>query len=174
MKQKRFLEIGKITNVHGLNGEVKVYPWCDDAAFLCSFDTLYTDKNGKNPVNVLNARIQGNLVLMQFEGCTDRNQAEKMRGTVLYMDRDEVELEEGCYFIQDLIGLKVIDADSGKIWGTIRDVMQTGANDVYSIWSEEDKREYLAPAIPDVILETDLENGTMIIRPLKGLFEDAD
>ncbi|HAJ97226.1 MAG TPA: 16S rRNA processing protein RimM [Ruminococcus sp.] len=174
MKQKQFLEIGKITNVHGLHGEVKVYPWCDDAAFLCSFDTLYTDKNGKNAVNVLNARIQGNVVLMQLEGCTDRNQAEKLRGTVLYMDREEVELEEGCYFIQDLIGLKVIDADTGKIWGTIRDVMQTGANDVYSIWNEEDKKEYLAPAIPEVVLETSLENGTMTIRPLKGLFDDAD
>ena len=174
MKQKQFLEIGKITNVHGLHGEVKVYPWCDDVAFLCSFDTLYTDKNGKNPVNVLNARIQGNLAIMELEGCTDRNEAEKLRGTILYMDREEVELEEGCYFIQDLIGLKVIDADTGKIWGTIRDVMQTGANDVYSIWNEEDKKEYLAPAIPDVVLETDLENGTMTIRPLKGLFEDAD
>ncbi|MDE5563791.1 MAG: ribosome maturation factor RimM [Oscillospiraceae bacterium] len=174
MGQKRFLEIGKITNVHGLHGEVKVYPWCDDAAFLCSFDTLYADKNGKKALEITNARVQQNLVIMQFSDCTTREQAEAMRGTVLYMDRDEIELEEGTYFIQDLIGLTVLDADTAKVWGKIRDVMQTGANDVYSIWNAEEKREYLVPAIPDVVLETNLEAGTMTIRPLKGLFDDAD
>lgn len=173
MGQKRYLEIGKITNVHGLAGEVKVYPWCDDAAFLCSFDLLYTDKNGKSAVNVERARIQQNMVILKLAGVTDRDQAEKLRGTVLYMDRDDVELDEGCYFIQDLIGLEVRDVDTGKIWGVIRDVMQTGANDVYSIWNNEEKREYLVPAIPDVVLETDIEAGTMTIRPLEGLF-DAD
>lgn len=174
MGQKRFLEIGKITNVHGLHGEVKVYPWCDDAAFLCSFDTLYTDKKGEKPVEVVRARVQQNLVIMQLEGCDTREQAEALRGTVLYMDRDDVELEEGTYFIQDLIGLKVIDADTGKEWGVIRDVMQTGANDVYSIWNAAEGKEYLAPAIPEVVIETDIAGGRMLLRPLKGLFDDAD
>jgi 16S rRNA processing protein RimM len=173
MGQKRYLEIGKITNVHGLAGEVKVYPWCDDAAFLCSFDVLYTDQNGRNSVEIERARIQQNMVIMKLSGITDRDQAEKLRGTVLYMDRDDVELDEGCYFIQDLIGLEVHDADSDKIWGVIRDVMQTGANDVYSIWNAQEQREYLVPAIPDVVLETNIEAGTMTIRPLEGLF-DAD
>ena len=173
MGQKRFLEIGKITNVHGLAGEVKVYPWCDDAAFLCSFDVLYTDRDGRNAVEVRRARIQQNMVILQLEGVTTRDQAEKLRGTVLYMDRDEVELEDGCYFVQDLIGLEVHDADTGRVWGKIRDVMQTGANDVYSVWDAGTKREYLVPAIPDVVLETNIEAGTMTIRPLEGLF-DAD
>lgn len=171
---KRYLEIGKITNVHGLHGEVKVIPWCDDAAFLCSFDVLYIDKDGKNIVQVRRARVQQNMVIMQLDGVDTREQAEAMRNTVLYMDRNDVELEEGTYFVQDLIGLTVIDADSGKVWGKIRDVLQTGANDVYSIWNEEAKKEYLAPAIPDVVLETDINAGTMTIRPLKGLFDDAD
>ncbi len=173
MGQKRFLEIGKITNVHGLAGEVKVYPWCDDAAFLCSFDVLYTDPNGQTAVEVKRARIQQNMVILQLAGVTTRDQAEKLRGTVLYMDREDVELAEDCYFVQDLIGLEVLDADTGKCWGTIRDVMQTGANDVYSIWNQDEKREYLVPAIPDVVLHTDLAAGTMTIRPLEGLF-DAD
>ena len=174
MGHKRFLEIGKITNVHGLHGEVKVYPWCDDAAFLCSFDTLYADKAGQKPVEILRARVQQNMVILQLAGCETREQAEAMRNTILYMDRDDVELEEGCYFIQDLIGLRVLDADSGKEWGVIRDVMQTGANDVYSIYNEQEKKEYLAPAIPEVVLDTNIEAGTMTIRPLKGLFDDAD
>ncbi|MBR0483262.1 MAG: 16S rRNA processing protein RimM [Oscillospiraceae bacterium] len=174
MNQKRFLEIGKITNVHGLHGELKVYPWCDDAAFLCSFEELYLDKNGKYPVQVQNARIQQNLIIMKIYGCDTREQAEAMKGKILYMDREDVELEDGCYFIQDLIGLQVLDADTGRVWGVLRDVFQTGANDVYEIWNEEEKKEYLAPAIPDVIIETSLEKGIMKIRPLKGLFEDAD
>ena len=173
MGQKRYLEIGKITNVHGLAGEVKVYPWCDDAAFLCSFDRLYTDRDGRNAMTVLRARMQQNMVIMQFEGVTNRDAAEKLRGTVLYMDRGDVELDEDTYFVQDLIGLDVIDADTGKIWGKLRDVMQTGANDVYSVWNAEKKREYLVPAIPDVVLETDIAGGRMVIRPLEGLF-DAD
>ena len=173
MGQKRYLEIGKITNVHGLAGEVKVYPWCDDAAFLCSFDTLYTDKRGQNAVTVQRARVQQNMVILKLSGVDDRSAAEKLRGTVLYMDRDEVELDEGTYFVQDLIGLEVWDADTGRLWGKIRDVMQTGANDVYSVWDAAAKREYLVPAIPDVVLETDIEGGKMTIRPLEGLF-DAD
>ncbi|MBE6851379.1 MAG: 16S rRNA processing protein RimM [Ruminococcus sp.] len=173
MEQKQFLEIGKITNVHGLRGEVKVIPWCDSAAFLCSFETLYMDK-GRKPVEVLRARIFKNMVIMELEGCTTREQAEALRGQILYMDRDEVELDEGCYFIQDLIGLQVQDADNGRIYGKIRDVLETGANDVYAIWNEDEKKEYLVPAIPDVIVETSLEDGVMTIRPLKGLFDDAD
>ena len=170
---KRYLEIGKITNVHGLHGEVKVYPWCDDPAFLCEFDTLYTDAKGLHPVKLLRARVQQSVVIVQLEGVDTREAAEAMRGTVLYMDRDEVELEDGIYFIQDLIGLTVLDADSGKEWGKITDVMQTGANDVYVMRTPEG-RELLFPAIPEVVLETDPEGGTMTIRPLKGLFDDAD
>lgn len=172
--QKRFLEIGKITNVHGLHGELKVYPWCDDATFLCSFENLYLDNQGQKAIKIIKTRIQQNLVIMQIEGCNTREQAENFKNQVLYMDRTEVELEDGCYFIQDLIGLQVIDIDTGKLWGVIRDVMQTGANDVYAIWNKDTKKEYLAPAIPDVILETNLETGIMKIRPLKGLFDDTD
>lgn len=171
MENKRFLEIGKITNVHGLHGEVKVIPWCDSAAFLCSFDELYIN-GGRDSVRVLRAREQKNMVILELEGCDTREKAEAMRGTVLYMDRDDVELEDGVYFIQDLIGLKVSDADSGTLYGTITDVLQNGANDVYVIRGEG--REYLVPAIPEVILETDLNGGTMVIRPLKGLFDDED
>ncbi len=173
MEQKRYLEIGKIINVHGLHGEVKVIPWCDSATFLCSFDTLYFEK-GRKPVEVLRARVFRNTAILQLAGCETREQAEALRGQVLYMDREEVELEEGAYFIQDLIGLQVVDADTAQVYGTLKDVLETGANDVYVVYDAAQKREYLVPAIPDVVLETDLEQGKMTIRPLKGLFDDAD
>ena len=162
---KQYLEIGKIVNVHGLRGDMKVVPWCDDPEFLCEFDTLYLGKAQK-PVTVTAARLQKGNVLLHLEG------VEKLRNQVLYMDRDEVELEEGVYFIQDLIGLEVLDVDTGKSYGKLTDVMQTGANDVYEVKDAEGKT-VLNTAIPDVVKETDLDGGVMRIRPLEGLF-DAD
>ena len=168
---KQYLEIGKIVNVHGLRGDVKVVPWCDEPEFLSEFDTLYLGKAQK-PVNVTAARLQKGNVLLHLEGVDTVEAAEQLRNQVLYMDRDEVELEEGVYFIQDLIGLEVLDADTGKSYGKLSDVMQTGANDVYEI-KDEIGKTVLIPAIPDVVQETDLDGGVMRIRPLEGLF-DAD
>lgn len=168
---KKFLEIGKITNVHGLHGEVKVIPWCDSGAFLCSFDAFYLDSKGEKSLRVLRAREQKNMVILELEGCDTREKAEAMRGTVLYIDREDIELEEGTYFIQDLVGLQVCDADTGTVYGQLSDVLQNGGRDVYVIRGE---REYLIPAIPQVVLETDIDGGVMRIRPLKGLFDDAD
>ena len=168
---KQYLEIGKIVNVHGLRGDVKVVPWCDEPEVLCEFDTLYLGKAQK-PVNVTAARLQKGNVLLHLEGVDTVEAAEQLRNQVLYMDRDEVELEEGVYFIQDLIGLEVLDADTGKSYGKLSDVMQTGANDVYEI-KDETGKTVLIPAIPDVVQETDLDGGVMRIRPLEGLF-DAD
>ena len=146
-------------------------PWCDEPEFLCEFDTLYLGKAQK-PVNVTAARLQKGNVLLHLEGVDTVEAAEQLRNQVLYMDRDEVELEEGVYFIQDLIGLEVLDADTGKSYGKLSDVMQTGANDVYEI-KDETGKTVLIPAIPDVVQETDLDGGVMRIRPLEGLF-DAD
>ena len=167
---KQYLEIGKIVNVHGLRGDVKVVPWCDDPEFLCEFETLYLGREHK-PVQVADARLQKGNVLLHLEGVDTVEEAEKLRGHILYMDRDEVELEEGVYFIQDLIGLEVLDADTGASYGKLTDVLQTGANDVYEVRDESGKT-VLIPAIPDVVLETDLDAGTMQIRPLEGLFDE--
>ena len=170
---KQYLEIGKIVNVHGLRGDMKVVPWCDDPEFLCEFDTLYLGKAQK-PVTVTAARLQKGNVLLHLEGVDTVEEAEKLRNQVLYMDRDEVDLKlpEGHYFIQDLIGLEVLDVDTGKSYGKLTDVMQTGANDVYEV-KDADGKTVLIPAIPDVVQETDLDGGVMRIRPLEGLF-DAD
>ncbi|MBQ2263768.1 MAG: hypothetical protein II341_00040 [Oscillospiraceae bacterium] len=81
---KRYLEIGQITNVHGLRGEVTVYPWCDSAAFLCSFDTLYLDKDGRKPVRVLRARVHKNMAILQLEGCTTRAGGSHAQTDALY------------------------------------------------------------------------------------------
>lgn len=169
---KQFLEIGKIVGTHGVRGEMRVEPWADSPDFLCGFDRLYFDK-GTRELEVLAARPHKRIVLMKLSGVNTMEDAAALRGKVLYMNRDDVELEEDAYFIQDLIGLVVEDADDGQVYGKLTEVSYTGANDVYHIQSENGK-EYLIPAIPDVIIETDVEGGKMTIRPLKGIFDDED
>lgn len=168
---KQYLEIGKITSVHGLRGEVKVQPWCDDPEFLASFESLYY-KSGTEVV-IEYARVQKNMVVMKIEDCDTVEEAQKLRNRILFMDRDDVELDAGCYFVQDLIGMEVRHAETGKVYGLITDVSETGANDVYTIKSEDGK-EYLIPAIPDVIVKNDIENRIMTIIPLEGLFDEED
>lgn len=166
---KRYLEIGKIVNTHGLRGAVKVVPWCDDPEFLCEMETLYLGEKHL-PVTITDARTQKGNVVLQLKGTDTVEVAESLRGQILYLDREDVELADGVYFIQDLIGLRVLDADTAACYGTLSDVLQTGANDVYEVTDEAGKT-VLIPAIPDVVQETDLENGTMTIRPLEGLFD---
>lgn len=164
----KYLETGKIVSVFGLKGEVKVQPWCDSPDFLCEFDTLYY-KSG-TPVEIEHSRTAKNLVIIKIKGVDTVEEAQKLRNRILYLDRDDIELDEGCYFIQDLIGLKVIDSESGKEYGTLTEVSETGANDVYHV-KNDDGQIYYIPAIPQVIAETDIENGIMKITPLEGLFD---
>ncbi len=165
---KNYLEIGKIVSIFGIKGEVKVQPWCDTPDFLCEFDRLFR-KSG-DIVEIEHSRVQKNIVIMKIKGVDTVEDAQKMRNHVLYISRDDVELDEGCYFIQDLIGLTVENAETGEVYGEISDVSQTGANDVYHI-KTADSKELLVPAIPEVVVETDLENGKMLIKPLDGLFD---
>lgn len=166
---KEFIETGKIVNIHGLRGEVKIMPWSDDPEFICDFDILYYGKD-KKILEIENARVHKNMVLVKFKGIDTPETANLLRNNIIYIDRNDVELEEGTYFIQDLIGLKVINADTNEEYGTVRDVFQTGANDVYEV--KNDEKTVLIPAIPDVIVNTDIENSVLMIRPLEGLFDE--
>lgn len=171
---KKYLEIGKIVSTHGIKGEVRVDPWCDSPAFFKRFKTLYYDKNGEKAVKVLSCRPHGNIVILMLEGVGSIEKANLLRNRVLYMNREDANLPKGRFFIQDLIGCKVIDADNeSKVYGTLGDVSETGANDVWHV-KDENGKEYLLPAIPPVIIETDVENETVKIRPLRGIFEDED
>ena len=166
--KKEFLEAGKIVTAHGIRGEVKVMPYTDTPELLCEFDRLFIGKN-RDEIGVERSRVFKSTVIMKLEGIDTPEAEEKLRNKLLYMHRDDLELDEDTYFIQDLIGLEVRDADSGEVYGKIDDVMQTGANDVYVIKGTE--REYLVPAIADVVVSTDVDGGVMTIRPLEGLFD---
>ncbi len=167
--KKEYLEAGKIVNIHGIKGEVKIMPYCDSPELLCEFDRLFLGKSLKE-IYIERSRVQKNIIICKIEGVDTPEDAEKLRNKMLYMHRDDLELDENTYFIQDLIGMTVKDADTGKIYGIIDDVFQTGANDVYSIKSEN--KSYLIPAIADVVISTDIDSDIMTIRPLEGLFDN--
>lgn len=170
---KQFLEIAKITATHGIRGEVRCQYYCDTAEVLCDFDELYFDKGAKK-VTISNAYPHKNVVIMKIDGVDSIEQAQPLIGKMLYLDRGDAQLDEDLFFIQDIIGLTVKDADTGEIYGKITDVYQNGAADVFSIKRPEDGRELMFPNISEVVLKTDIEGGEMIIRPLKGLFDDED
>ena len=169
---KKFLETGKIVGTHGIKGMVRVQPWCDSGEFLKQFKKIYTDKNGDNPLNVTSVQPHGNIVLMAFKGFTTIEQAETLRNKTIFIDRKDVKLPEGRYFIDDLLGCSVFDADSDALLGEISDISPTGANDVWRI--TKDGKEYLVPAIAEVLVNVDIENEKVTIRPLKGIFDDED
>ncbi|MDE6796815.1 MAG: ribosome maturation factor RimM, partial [Ruminococcus sp.] len=130
------------------------------------FDRLFLNKQ---EIFIERSRVAKNMVIAKFEGVDTPEQAEKLRNKILYMHRDDLELDDDTYFIQDLIGIEVKDVETGVIYGKIVDVMQTGANDVYVIKGSD--REYLVPAIADVVVSTDIDNNVMTIKVLDGLFD---
>ena len=165
--KKEYLEAGKIVTTHGIRGEVKIMPYTDSPELLAEFDRLFLWKEHKEVI-ISRSRVFKSTVIAKIEGIDTPEEAEKLRNKMLYMHRDDLELDEDTYFVADLIGLEVKDADTGAVYGKIVDVMQTGANDVYVIKGE---REYLVPAIADVVVSTDVDGGVMTIRPLDGLFD---
>ena len=170
---KDFLEIGKITGTHGIRGEMRVHPWCDSPEFMSKFKVLYLDSKGEKPFKV-KCKPHGQMVIIKAEGIDTVEEASKYREKILFMKRSDAKIPEGHYFIQELIDCTVVDADDeSKVYGRLSDVSVTGANDVWHI-TAENKKEYLIPAIPPVVIDTDVVKGIIKIRPLKGIFDDED
>ncbi len=163
---KQYLEVGKVTNVHGLMGEVKVQPWADSPEFLCQFKTLYVDE-AHFPMTVQRARVHKNMVIIKFEGPTDVPSALSLRNAILYIHREDVKLPEGSFFLADIYGLEVRDAASGEVLGKIADVLTLPANNVYVV--RGGARELMIPAVPQFIAETNIEASYIRVNMMEGL-----
>lgn len=166
--RQTLLEIGKIVSSHGLKGEVKIQPWCDDVSVLMAVKHLYFNENDKR--KVLSAKQFKGMAILLLEGVADIDEANKLRGKILYAHRDDILKDEDSFFIVDLIGMEVRDADTDKVYGKITDITETGANDVYHIKNGD--KINLIPAIPQVIKNISLEDNLMLITPLEGLFDE--
>lgn len=163
------LKVGVITTTHGVRGEVKVFPTTDDAERFLELEYVLLDTGRElRRLDIKNVRFFKNLVILKFDGIDNINDIEKYKGKDLWIPREEAqELGEDEYYIADLQGLNVVLED-GTEFGTLRDVMETGANDVYIIDSNE-HGEVLLPAIKECILDVDLEKNIMTVHLMKGL-----
>ena len=167
MEQK--LQVGIITATHGLKGEVKVYPTTDDPGRFRRLKKVILD-NGKVSVDleIESVKYFKQFVILKFKGLDDIEQVEKYRKASLYVTRDNaVRLKKDEFFIADLIDMKVVNEDGSPL-GTLRDVITTGANDVYEVALDEGGT-VLIPAIKECILDVDVEKNVMTIHLMKGL-----
>lgn len=168
---KQFLEAGKIINKRGLKGELKIDSYCDSPQAFCSFDRVYLDCAGNDVRKVLSAKIYKDFVYLLIEGVSSAESADKLRGKLVYINRDDMLLDDDTVFIDDIIGLNVYDADNGIDYGTLEEVFNTGASDIYRI--VKNGKEYLVPAVDEIVISIDLEKG-IFIRPIPGLIDEAE
>lgn len=163
---QQYLEIGKVTSTHGVMGEVKVQPWADSPEFLCQFKTLYVDE-AHWPIKVERARVHKNMAILKLEGVTDVAGATAMRNAILHIDRKDVILPEGSFFLADIEGLEVRDAQSGTVLGKVAEILTLPANNVYVVRGGE--RELMIPAVPAFVAETNVEEGYLRVNLMEGL-----
>ena len=163
-----YIEVGQIVNTHGVRGELKVTPWCDDAEQFLDFKTLYLDGQAVTPKTI---RIHKGNVLLTLPEVDNMDAALHLKNKVLSVRRADMKLPEGRFLNAELIGLRVLDCATGEEIGVIKDVLIYPANNVLVV---KGAKEYLIPAVPSVIETTDIEAGTMTIHLLKGMATDEN
>lgn len=165
--EKGMLEIGKIVNTHGIRGELKVQPWCDDPEIFNELEYVYI---GKEKFDVLRSRLHKNCIILLLGCIDDINIAEKYKNNIITVEREQLgELPEGTYYIADLEGLTVKTID-GDVLGVIDEIIKTGSNDVY-ILKTPSKKPILIPVIDEVVKEVNIEEGYVIVKLLEGLID---
>jgi len=163
------LQVGVITQTHGIRGEVKVFPTTDDASrFRKLKDVIMDTGKERLDMEIEGVKFFKQYVIVKFKGIDSINDVEKYKGAKLYVTRDKaVRLKKDEYFVADLIGMKVVTED-GALLGDLKDVMATGANDVYVV-EREDGSKILLPAIKECVLNIDLEQGVVTVHIMDGL-----
>ncbi len=165
------LKVGVVTSVHGIKGEVKVFPTTDDSRRFKKLKQVYLD-TGKEmlPLEIEGVKFFKQMVIVKFKGYENPDDVMKFRQKELWIDRkDAVRLSKDEYFIADLIDMEVCD-EEGKLIGTLKDVISTGANDVYAVETPEGK-EILFPAIKQCVLDVDTEARKMTVHVMEGLLD---
>lgn len=167
-----YLPCGKIINTHGFRGTVKLESWCDSPDVLAGLKTIFFLTDGiYSPRRVLHASVFKQFVLMDLEGVSDEEQANRLRGTEIYAAREALPIAAGSYFISDLLGLPVRHADSGEPLGILKDVNTGGVRDLYVVQTKTG--EALIPAVPEFVVRIDPEDA-IYLRPIPGLLNDGE
>lgn len=160
---RQYLEGGQIVNTHGVRGEVKLTSWCDTPEYLAAIPTYYIDGA---PVKVRAARVHKGSVIAALEGVDDVDAAMRLKGKTICLSRADARLPEGQFFLADLMGLDVVDADSGGKLGVLEDVLFPSAQKVYVVRGE---REILIPAVDEFITEINVDGGYIKVRLIEGM-----
>ena len=163
MEKNAFIEAGRIVNTHGVQGEVKIEVWLDSLKFFKSFKRLYTA--GGQELKVLSARTHKDFVIVKLAGVEDVNAAMALKNKVVSIRRSDAALPHGAFFLQDILGAKVVDEDGREI-GVLEDVMETPASNIYVVKGET---EHLIPAVPEFIKKTDAEAGIITVHLIEGM-----
>lgn len=167
---KDYTIIGKITNSHGVKGEVKIFPLTDNIDRFNNLESAYIGEN-KVSVSIERARKHKKMLILKFNKFNNINEILKFKNEYIYVgDEEKVILPEDHFFIYDLVGSEVFDMDSNKI-GTLSDVLKGPRNDIYVIKDEEKDKEYLIPGVKEFINKVDISNKIIIIDPIEGMIE---
>ena len=169
MAKSQYLECGKIINTHGVRGGLKLESWCDTPNDLASLKKVFLQNGAEYKLyKVKKASVFKQFVLFELDGINDIDTAMTLRGKVVYADRNDISIDEDAFFIADIIGLDVIDLESGEKIGTLSDVLNLGASDLYEIDTKNGKK--LIPAVPEFIKEIDLEKG-IFVSLIEGMLD---
>lgn len=169
MERSDYLECAKAVATHGVAGALKLESRCDSPDVLASLPDLYA-KEGKEYVRlkVEKASVFKNFVIAKLSGIDSVERAAEYKNRIFYAARSDFKLEEGAYFIADIIGLEVIDADDGRVYGRLSDVSNYGASDIYTVKTESGER--MMPAVPEFVVKVDPDRG-IFVRPIEGMFD---
>lgn len=166
----QYLECGKIINTHGVKGALKVENRCDTPKVLASLKRVYLEKNGAySERKILKASVFKEFVIMELEGVSNMDAAMLLKNTVIYASREDIPLREGDYFLADLEGLDVIDLETGKVYGKLREVINRGASDIYVVDTPAGER--MMPAVSAFVKKIDIDKG-VFVTPIPGMFDD--
>ncbi len=169
MKKNEYIECGKIINTHGTQGGLKLESWCNSPADMAALKRFYLLTDGEyKKMKVVKASVFKQFVIVQLDAVKDMDAAMALKNTVLYAAREDFKLADGEFFISDLVGLPVIDADSGRVYGELLETVNRGASDIYVV--KTDSGEKMIPAVDEFIDRIDLESG-IYIRPIEGMFD---
>lgn len=166
---KIYIECGKIINTHGCKGGLKVEPWCNSSKDFSALKKLFIQKkNNFIEFNVVRSSIFKQFIVLDLKEITDVDAALNLKNEILYAKREDFDLDENEFFLADLIGIDVIDADNGKVYGKIKDIINRGASDIYVVETENGER--MIPAVKEFIISIDINTG-VFVRVIDGLLD---
>jgi len=169
MEKKKYLECGKIVNTHGVKGAVKLESWCNTPHDLAELERIFISQpGGMKEYHVKHASVFKQFVIAELDGINDFDTAFALKNKTAYASRDDFLLEDGDYFIADLIGLPVIDVNTKAVYGKLKEIINRGASDIYVI--DTDSGEKMMPAVDEFVKEIDVNKG-IFVAPIEGMLD---